>query len=244
MKTAYFTLFLIVASSFSNSVFSQKKDSASIFAGITNSEKISLSKPIEFNKSLVLVHTTGVKSNKTDLEYTLRYPDNQSYMSMTISGFPGENPKSKPEILIDFEEEKMITFMNFADSKMAMVRNLSETKNGVAILNSSYQNLEKTGKSKKILGYSCMEYTFKNPDLEGNIWLAPSIGGEFAQSFITLGLYVESGPASNFGGYIMRLSANDKNSGEILNLDIKGINNKAPYTIDAENYVVAAHPSE
>jgi len=244
MKTAFFTLFLFVITSFPHSVFSQSKDSASIFAGITSSEKISLSKPIDFEKSLILVHSTGVKSNKTDLEYTLRYPESQDYMSMTISGFPGENPKTKPEILINFDEDKMITFMNFADSKMAMVRNLSETKNGVAILNASYQNLEKTGKSKKILGYSCIEYTFKNPDLEGSVWLAPSIGDEFAQSFSTLGLYVESDPASNPGGYIMRLKANDINTGEILSLVIKDINQKAPYSIDAENYVVAVHPSE
>lgn len=244
MKTASFTLLFLFIITFQYSAFSQSKDSSSIFAGITSSEKISLSKSFDFDKSLILVHTTGVKSNKTDLEYTLRYPDNQAYMSMTISGFADENPNTKPEILINFEEDKMITFMNFADSKMAMVRNLSESKNGVAILNTSYQNLEKTGKTKKILGYSCKEYTFKNPDLEGRVWLAPSISDEFANSFSTLGLFITSDTTSDSSGYIMRLHASDINTGEIQSLVVKDINQKAPYSIDAENYVIAVHPSE
>lgn len=229
---------------FNNLVVAQKDDTANAVAHFTGSEEISLTQNFEFLKSISINFITGNKTSPSNLNYTLRYPDTESYMAMSISGFSDDGGESIPEIVLDFDHETRITFMSFGEIKIARTHKLDDAQKDISILNLNPGILKETGKSKNILGYKSLEYKLSDGDLGGSIWITPSVDDGLKKQFKDLGLQYISSDSTSPSGYIMCVDADNKVTKEVMQLNISNINTNDEYSIDARSYVTTASPTD
>lgn len=144
-------------------------------------EPIPVADNYTFESRLVYKLTTesGKKSNAMD--YTVLINPGAEYMatqmgSMEMDGKKSDAPMNVTSIM-DYGNEAMIMIME--EQKMAQVMSLN-IMNSIDTSGMVDNNvtIEKTGKTKKILGYTCFEYFMKSDDAEGSIWIAEDV--EFA----------------------------------------------------------------
>lgn len=237
MKTL--VLFICVFA-FHNLAQAQKENISNVVAHLAGNEEVSLTQKFDFLKSISINFVSGNTTSPSNLNYTLRYPDTDSYIAMSISGLSDEGAESIPEIVLDFEQETRITFMSFGDIKMARTCKLSDSQKDISIINLIPGNLKKTGKSQDILGYNSTEYKLTDGDFKGSIWLTASLDESLKKSFNDLGLNYKSADSNSPSGYIMRVEANNKITKEVMQLNVSDINTNDAYSIDAGTYVTTS----
>lgn len=234
MKSLVFFIFVFTSHNF---VQAQNENTSTAIAHLIGNEEASLTQKFDFLKSVSINFISGSKASPSNLNYTLRYPETESYMAMSISGFSDASTESIPEVVLDFDQETRITFMCFGDIKMVRTCTLEGTQKDVSILNLHPGTLRKTGKSQDILGYKSVEYKLSDGDFIGSIWLTASIDEGLKKSFNDLGLKYKAADSDSPSGYIMRVDADNKVTKEIMQLSVSDININDAYSIDAGTYV-------
>src|SRR5690606_29803529 len=86
-------------------VLAQKDKSYSAVAHLAGSEAVSLTKKFDFLKSISINLIVGNTIDPSNLNYTLRFSEKESYMAMSISGLGDDEVESVPEIVLDFDED-------------------------------------------------------------------------------------------------------------------------------------------
>ncbi len=238
MKTAIYAAALLLI--FQYSASAQTKDSANLLADITSSERISLPESFQFEKSLALTFSTGTRADQSILQYKFRYPNDGDYLLMSISGLTDETTNKVPEVVVDFQNHRIINFMSFSSTKMALIHVLTESKKDVRILKLDYNELEATGKTKQILGYDCAAYQFKTDTLKGTVWLTSSIDKSLGHACENLGLSVKETDLQT--KYILQLEAKNSKSREQIDVLVNQINLNDTYSINSQEYVATAVP--
>ena len=239
MKTAiYAALFLVI---FQFSAQAQNKDSANLLADITGSERISLPESFVFDKSIDITFSTGSKAKPSILQYKFRSPQNQGYMSMTISGLSAENTSKNPEVVLDFETERIINFMCFSNTKMALIHPLTESKKDIRVLKTNFTGLKPTENSQLILGYNCTAYRFENESSKGTVWITTAIDAGLENLFSELGLSISIDETHT--GYIMLMEGKENHSGEMSKVAVSQVSVNDAYAIDSQSYVATAVPA-
>ena len=239
MKTAIYAA--LVLSIFQFSAQAQNKDSAHLMADITGGERISLPDSFVFGKSLDLTFSSGTKANLTSLQYKFRYPESEEYVAMTISGLAEGSTQKNPEIVLDFETERIINFMCFSHTKMALIHTLTDSKRDIRISKTDFSGLRRTDKSKLILGYPCKAYRFENNSSKGIIWVASEMDAGLENLFSELGLSIAIDETHT--GYILLMETQKTDTGELMNIAVNQMNINDVYAIDSQNYVATAVPS-
>lgn len=241
MKTLVVLSFVLAFHGF---VQAQNENTTKALSRLAGSEEIDLTQKFDFLKSISINVISGSKNSPSNLNYILRYPEFESYMAMSISGLSDEGSESIPEIVLDFDQETRITFMSFGDIKMARTSKLNDSQKDISILKLNSGILKKTGKSQVILGYKSLEYKLNDGDLIGSIWLTATLDEDLKKSFFDLGLKYNSVDSDAPSGYIMRMDANNKNTKEVMQLNVSNINTNDAYSIDARTYMTTASPVE
>lgn len=224
-------------------VMAQKENNANVVAHMTGDEEISLNTNFEFLKSISINLVTGNEGSPSNLNYMLRYPESESYMAMSISGFSDDAAESIPEVVLDFDQRTRITFMSFGDIKMARTHTLDEGQENVSIIDFNPGVLKETGNSEDILGLESIEYILTDGDYRGSIWLTANVDERLKKQFVDLGLKFRGADSNSPSGYIMRVTADNTVTKEIMHLNINEIKTDDVYSIDARTYVTTASPS-
>ena len=113
--------------------------------------------------------------NKTiDFEYYLK--NNVNYLAVN---FP--NMKNKMISIMDMDKGKNIMLMENGDQKTQMTMKFN-FKSTVEEANKDI-TIEKTGASKKILGFTCYEYKVNGKDFNSNVWVTTEAGISFPKGF-------------------------------------------------------------
>ncbi len=127
-----------------------------------------------------LTTESGKKSNGMD--YIVLINPDAEYMATQMGEMEEDGKKSDVEVnvtsIMDYENKAMIMLME--DQKMATVMSMNLVSSAIdsTQLVDNNVTIEKTGKTKDILGYTCYEYQMKSDDAEGSVWIAPDV--EFA----------------------------------------------------------------
>jgi len=224
-------------------VLAQKDKSYSAVAHLAGSEAVSLTKKFDFLKSISINLIVGNTIDPSNLNYTLRFSEKESYMAMSISGLGDDEVESVPEIVLDFDEDSRITFMCFGDIKMARACLLDDEQKDISIFTLNPVIHKETGKSKNILGYKSMEYIISDGDYKGSIWITPTVEESLKRPFIDLGLKHEGAGSISPSGYIMRVDVDNAVTKDVVRLSVSDININDIYSIDARTYVSTAFPS-
>jgi hypothetical protein len=128
-----------------------------------------------------LTQERGKKSNSTD--YILLTNPNEEYMATQFGSVEMDGKKSEQDVdvttIMDYGNNAMIMIME--EQKMAhiMSMNFVSSIDSSAYIDANVK-IEKTGKTKKILGHTCQEYYMQSEDAEGSVWIAEDV--EFVSS--------------------------------------------------------------
>lgn len=132
----------------------------------------------DFNAySDVEVITTDKKGRTERMEFRYLFPEEEAYVGMEFTSM-GEGEEMPPSFSIfDMEEKQMVTLIESGGQKMGVAISLDpETLNA-----SDWEEQEewdeeelqfrKTGRTKKILGYTCEEYVMEQEEGKSTFWV-------------------------------------------------------------------------
>lgn len=213
---------------FNYAVNAQEQNDSEWFSQYVDHKKLNLSKSFDFNQLILIDFFNGLKSSAAKISYSIRYPQNSKYMAMHIAGL--NDPA--PEVVVDFEENVRIVFMEFDDVKIAKIKPAFDARKNVALVNLSSQKYSPTGKSKNILGFQTAEYTLDGDFFAGVVWVSQNMNDKFKQPFSDLGLCMEN----PLNGYVLEAKGINKTTGEPVKFQVKEMVHDVPYYIDCKEY--------
>ena len=183
---------------------------------------------------------------------TYMSPGEKNFAYEFISGTPKsvrEGP-SKGTFIMDYANEATIILSDEDGEKTGVVYgiqlfgqegDMSEEEEGDYV--EEYEedvefyrdDIQKTGRTKRILGYRCEEYEFSNEEDEGSFWVTKDVDWKSQDAFGTI---FRSAMFSYgiFNGFLMESESHDKETGEISRMQVTEINDKANVTFSPNDY--------
>ncbi len=243
MKTLYFSFFVVLIAV---QVKSQGENAEKAMREVFG-EEIEVPAEYSFDKKVVMELITNSKDEPTArLTYAMHYKEDNSSVGMTPIQKEGEGPISMGTTVVDFNQMKMITFIETNGSKMATVFSIRDDQitEGSKLAHESPE-FTPTGNEKEILGYKCKEYKLKSKELKGKVWLAEDIDINLSKSFEAWGLQFEmgdQGPEDEPKGFIMEFETTDKESGRETHMKVKDIDFEDRFSLSTDGYIFTTMP--
>lgn len=243
MKTLVLLVISFLILSHPPGSYGQGTEVSSVLSGLMGDSTIDLPERFECNKSLTIqLLTENDDSVEHSAKYILRYPESGSYMIMMPIESSTTRANGNSEVVIDFDQMQMITFLRSGGAKMAVIMPVKASQiSDKASLSQKYGQLTKTGKSKIISGHEAEEYAFNSENTEGTLWIAHDFDIGISKSFSALGLKINSGdnPSS---GIIVELDAKDKKTAKHTKVSLLRVNFKDDYTINTAGFIPTKLP--
>lgn len=139
-----------------------------------------------------LTTESGKKSNAMD--YIVLINPDEEYMATQMGEMEEDGKKSEVAVnvttIMDYGNKAMVMIME--DQKMANVMSMGIMSAAIDSTDIVDNNVavQKTGKTKEILGYTCDEYLMTSDDAEGSVWIATDV------EFVSKSLFDNMGNSS------------------------------------------------
>jgi cellobiose-specific phosphotransferase system component IIB len=137
---------------------------------------IPIAEAYDFESRLAYKLTTesGKKSNSMD--YMVLINPETEYMATRLGSVEENGKKSDVDVnvttIMDYGRNAMVMIMEEQKMATVMSMNIVNAVIDTAEIAENNVTIEKSGKTKDILGYSCDEYLMKSDDVEGSVWIA------------------------------------------------------------------------
>ncbi len=145
-----------------------------------NSKASSNSKTPESVYSFTHKYVMQMVSDKYTTNLTYFLSENKNYYGSTV-----ESATSMISVM-DLDKQTLFMFTEAAGTKMLMASNINLDKIVKDNVEDSNARVEKTGKTKSILGYNCFEYTVISDDMTGHFWITKDADVTFPKGFYDL----------------------------------------------------------
>lgn len=230
---------------FNQSLIAQPDKHVEVVKSLFEDQTVSLPDEYSFFKAIrmKLENTNPSKQTKSEMVYTMRYAREGSYIALFPELINNLPPPAESIVLVDFDTQRMVTFMPTLNQKMAMIYQLpSQTPEELAKMKQT--SFEATGKEKLIAGYLCKEYLITGSTVEGVVWLNTDLDINFQKSFQALGLKFEIGDTGSSApkGFIMEFATLPIAGGESSRMEVLAVDLNDPYTISTSNYTLTTMP--
>ncbi|MCA1763073.1 MAG: DUF4412 domain-containing protein [Flavobacteriales bacterium] len=210
------------------------------------SESVDVPDKYHFDHSVKMELTTtdDVAGTDSEIVFTVWYSNTENYIGMKPEFINGQKPVPNAEMVVDFEGERTITFLNASTSKMAMVYPVDKKRLGL-LSDSLAPKITETDRYQKILGYKCREYLLSTEEMEGKYWLTTELDLNTVRSLQALNLQIETG-LQNVGkgenGFIMKYQTTKKSNGEHSELTVVDVKLDGTHTISTGDYMFTSMP--
>jgi hypothetical protein len=97
------------------------------------------------------------------------------------------------------------------------------------------QNLKKTGRTKKIAGYSCDEYAYEDEESTGTAWMTNDLPAELWAKMFSANVIAASN-VGYYGGFVMEMEQQDKETDEKVIMQVKEVNENQPKSFTTKGY--------
>jgi len=145
---------------------------------------IPIEESYQFDTNVLYTMEFSSEKENSVVDYSMWFSDKDNYMATQVSNIQAESTKNQDMPMsvlsvIDDKNKAMIILME--EQKIAQVvsmekiKDLSEEETADEGIDSSFKTVEKTGNSKKILGYDCEEFTSENADTRFNFWVTQEL---------------------------------------------------------------------
>jgi hypothetical protein len=209
-------------------------------------EKISIPEAYVFELSVVMeLKTNEPGEEESSMKYRMRYQMNNAAMAMIPLEIDGRKPEDDLKVVVDFEMQRMINFVDSEYSKMGMVYPLADARiASKSDLNPATTQFKKTGRKKVLFDLECEEYTLRSPDLNGTLWIAPDLEINLTKSFQALGLQIQTGDLGSDAqprGFIMEFETTSE-KGVTSNMKVVDLNLDDYFELNTEGYAFSVVP--
>lgn len=145
----------------------------------TGSENIPVEESYSFH-TMVVYEMTIINDAKESsvVNYEMWFPRESIYMATKVDNVEGNDDRDMPSYMLSILDDKnqaMIILME--EQKMAQIismnkmKEIAEEENENEAIESEFKAIEKTGNSKKILGYTCQEFIAQNNSSKIIFWI-------------------------------------------------------------------------
>lgn len=161
-------------------------------------------------------------------------------------------------MVYDFKSEVMVTFMEA--QKMGMIIDMKKMRKMVQNqaelegrdVKEEDVKVTKTGRTEKILGYSCDEYSVVSDNSTGNVWVTGELGAGFANYMKNFSMVMQGSQKGNSNlpnmkgisnGVMLRMVNKDAKSGNTSKFEAVAVN-KDGKTIKTAGYNIMKMPGQ
>lgn len=151
---------------------------------VQNSEDLPMEPTYEFNTNVVYQMELVSEENSSVVDYGMWFSENENYMATQVKNIQSEdkNQQEMPASMLSVIDEKNKTMIIFMEEQkigqvisMEKIKEIAVQENAEDNTNTDFQGLKKTGKTKKILGYTCEEFVSTNDDNNFSIWVTDEL---------------------------------------------------------------------
>lgn len=206
----------------------------------SGSEDINIEESYVFN-TMVMYELTTVHNNKPSIvNYEMWFSENEGYMATKVKSNNDGNSKDMPSSMVSILDDKnqaMIILME--EQKIAQLLSMNKIKeiaveeNESESENTEFKSLQKTGSTKKILGYDCEEFSSQNDTNKFSYWITKDLDlfqkNMFFNISKSLGGNTFENIPENAQGFMMEMhfeNLSDKEKGSMTVTNIERTNKK------------------
>ena len=146
------------------------------------SENIPIEDSYAFDTSVTYELTIIEKDKPSVVNYEMWFPEKAGYMATKVKNSSKGDSKDMPSSMVsilDDTNQAMIIIME--EQKIAQLLSMNKIKevaikeNEIESVDTEFKSLQKTGKTKKILGYDCEEFSSQNETDKFTFWITKDL---------------------------------------------------------------------
>lgn len=214
---------------------------------LQSGEEIPIEEMYSFNTNVVYQMNFISDNKPTTIDYSMWFSDNENYMASEMKNIKSEktNDEQMPNgmiTIIDDKNQAMIVIME--EQKIAQIISMSKIKEIAIeeegeISKTSIPKINKTGKSKKILGYHCEEFSTLTEDGKMSFWITQDLKFYQKNMFLNMSKSLGGNEFQNIPdaaqGFMMEMHYENKSKNEKGSMVVTGIS-KNIKTINTKDY--------
>ena len=144
--------------------------------------------PIEdvYNFDTNVLYTMELSSNDQPsvVDYSMWFSGTENYMATQVSNIQSSDKKNSqmPTSMVSvIDENNMAMIVLMEEQQIAQVismekiQDISTSENEEEGIDASFESIKKTGNTKKILGYTCEEFTSENDENKISFWITQEL---------------------------------------------------------------------
>lgn len=148
----------------------------------SGSENIPIEESYSFSTQVMYELTTMQNNKPSIVNYEMWFSKNDGYMATQVKGNNDENSKDMPSSMVSiFDDKNQAMIILLEEQKMAQllsmskIKEVAEKENEIESENTVFESIQKTGKTKKILGYTCEEFSSQNDSNKFSYWITQDL---------------------------------------------------------------------
>lgn len=199
------------------------------------SENIPVEESYSFDTMVVYEMTISNDAQESSVvNYEMWFPKEAVYMATKVDNVEGNDNRDMPSSVLSILDDKNQAMIIIMDAqKMAQIismnkmKDIAETENEVELIDSEFQAIEKTGNSKKILGYNCQEFVAQNETSKILFWITEELSLFQKNMFFNISQSLGGNTFKNIPesakGFMMEMHFEDQSSNERGVMKVKDI---------------------
>jgi len=149
---------------------------------LSGSENIPIEESYTFQTSVNYELTMTNRDQTSTVNYEMWFPENAGYMGTKVKNRPDSDTKDMPSSMVsilDDTNQAMIILME--EQKIAQLLSMSKIQDiaveekETEVEMTEFNSIQKTGKTKKILGYDCEEFYSHNETNKLTFWITQDL---------------------------------------------------------------------
>ena len=151
---------------------------------LQSGEDLPMESAYEFKTNVVYQMEFQSKENSSVVDYGMWFSENENYMGTQVKNIQSKekNQQEMPASMLSVIDEKNKTMIIFMEEQkiaqvisMEKIKEIAVQENAEENTNTDFKGLKNTGKTKKILGYSCEEFTSVNDENTFSMWVTDEL---------------------------------------------------------------------
>lgn len=201
----------------------------------TGSENIPVETSYSFDTMVIYEMTISNDSQESSVvNYEMWFPRKGVYMATKVDNIEGKDNRDMPSSILSILDDKnqaMIILMEA--QKMAQIismnkmKEIAEEENEIESIDSEFKAIEKTGNTKKILGYTCQEFIAQNETSQIIFWITEELSLFQKNMFFNISQSLGGNTFENIPesakGFMMEMHFEDQSTNEKGVMKVKDI---------------------
>jgi len=149
---------------------------------LSGSEDIPIEESYTFQTRVTYEFTMTERDQTSTVNYEMWFPKNDGYMGTKVMDQPDSDPKDMPSSVVSIIDDKNQAMIILIEEQkiaqllsMSKIQEIAEVEKETESEMTAFNSLQKTGKTKKILGYDCEEFYSQNETNKLTFWVTQDL---------------------------------------------------------------------